>query len=53
MPDLRGTPKKLLLPLLLRRDLAVTISGSGYVITQQPAPGTRVEAGQAISLELQ
>ena len=39
MPDLRGTPKKLLLPLLLRKDLAVTINGSGYVVTAGPAPG--------------
>ena len=53
MPDLRGTPKKLLLPLLLRSDLFVTISGSGYVVSQQPPPGTRVQAGQKIGLELQ
>ena len=39
MPDLRGMPKKLLLPLLLRKDLAVTINGSGFVVTQDPAPG--------------
>jgi cell division protein FtsI (penicillin-binding protein 3) len=52
MPDLRGTPKKLLLPLLLRSDLFVTINGSGYVVSQQPPPGTRIQAGQKIGLEL-
>ena len=43
MPDLRGTPKKLLLPLLLRQDLAVTINGSGYVVPRilRPARGSR------------
>lgn len=53
MPDLRGTPKKLLLPLLLRTDLVVTINGSGYVVSQQPPAGTRVGAGMKIGLELQ
>ncbi|MGO9310197.1 MAG: penicillin-binding transpeptidase domain-containing protein [Spirochaetia bacterium] len=53
MPDLRGTPKKLLLPLLLRRDLAVTINGSGFVFRQDPPAGTRVQDGMKIDLELQ
>ena len=53
MPDLHGTPKKLLLPLLLRSDVLVTISGSGYVVSQQPPAGTRVQPGMKISLELQ
>jgi cell division protein FtsI (penicillin-binding protein 3) len=53
MPDLRGTPKKLLLPLLLRKDLAVTINGSGFVTRQDPPPGARIQEGMKISLELQ
>jgi cell division protein FtsI (penicillin-binding protein 3) len=53
MPDLRGTPKKLLLPLLLRKDLVVTINGSGYVVGQDPLPGTRIQDGMKIDLELQ
>jgi cell division protein FtsI (penicillin-binding protein 3) len=53
MPDLIGTPKRLLLPLLLRTDLAVRIEGSGSVVRQQPAPGTKLEKGQTILLELQ
>jgi len=52
MPDLRGTPKKLLLPLLLRRDLAVTINGSGFVFRQDPPAGTRLQDGMKIDLEL-
>ena len=53
MPDLTGTPKKLLLGLLLRDDLAVTVRGSGVVVRQQPPAGTPVEKGMAIMLELQ
>ena len=53
MPDLRGTPKKLLLPLLLRKDLVVTINGSGYVVGQDPLPGTRIQDGMKVDLELQ
>ena len=52
MPDLRGTSKKILLPLLLRKDLAVTINGSGYVVSQDPPPGTRIQDGMKIDLEL-
>ena len=52
MPDLLGTPKKLLLPLLVRGDLSVTIRGSGFVVKQDPPPGARVENGAKILLEL-
>ena len=52
MKDLTGVPKKLLLPLLLRRDLNVTIHGTGFVVGQTPAPGTRIEPGATIDLEL-
>jgi cell division protein FtsI (penicillin-binding protein 3) len=52
MPTLLGTPKKLLLPLLLRKDLVVTINGSGYVVSQDPPPGTRIQDGMKIDLEL-
>jgi len=38
MPDLRGTPKKLLLPLLLAEGPRVTINGSGFVVTQDLRP---------------
>jgi cell division protein FtsI (penicillin-binding protein 3) len=53
MPDLTGKPKRLLLPLLSRTDIAVVISGDGYVVRQAPAPGTPVKAGDKITLELE
>ena len=53
MPDLTGTPKKLLLPLLLREDISVMLRGNGYVVAQDPAPGTKIEKGMKITLELE
>lgn len=53
MPNLIGMPKRLILPLLIRRDLSVTIKGSGYVARQDPAPGTPIQPGMKITLELQ
>jgi len=53
MPDLRGTPKRLLLPLLSRTDISVTIEGEGYVVSQEPAPGEPVPEGTRIRLVLE
>ena len=53
MPDLTGTPKRLLLPLLQERRLKVRITGEGYVVRQSPAPGTPLPEGSAITLELE
>jgi cell division protein FtsI (penicillin-binding protein 3) len=53
MPDLTGYPKRLLLPLLARTDIAVTIKGSGWVKRQSPAPGSAVRPGDSIVLELE
>ncbi len=52
MPDLRGTPKRLLMPLLGRKDIVVRLKGEGYVAAQSPAPGSPVKAGDEIILEL-
>jgi cell division protein FtsI (penicillin-binding protein 3) len=52
MPDLTGTPKRLLMPLLTRKDIYVTIEGDGYVVSQSPAPGSFVTQGTRISLVL-
>jgi cell division protein FtsI (penicillin-binding protein 3) len=52
MPDLKGVPKRLLVPLLARKDISVTISGEGYVTSQSPAPGSPVAPGCRIELEL-
>ena len=53
MPDLRGTPKRLLVPLLAREDIKVRIVGDGYVARQRPGPGERVAPGAEILLELE
>lgn len=53
MPDLQGTPKRLLLPLLGRKDIKVRIQGEGYVVRQSPPPGAAVPAGTEILLELE
>jgi cell division protein FtsI (penicillin-binding protein 3) len=52
MPDLTGVPKRLLVPLLMRRDISVTILGDGRVTKQNPPPGTPLTQGTAITLEL-
>ncbi len=52
MPDLRGIPKRLLLPLLARKDLKVRIDGDGYVVAQRPPAGSPVAPGSEIVLEL-
>ncbi|MBN1410605.1 MAG: PASTA domain-containing protein [Spirochaetales bacterium] len=52
MPDLTGTPKKLLLPLFKRQDITIIINGEGYVVSQQPLPGIIIKKGMKIVLEL-
>jgi cell division protein FtsI (penicillin-binding protein 3) len=52
MPNLVGTPKRLLLPLLERRDIRVKMSGEGYVDSQSPPAGTPIAPGALIELEL-
>jgi cell division protein FtsI (penicillin-binding protein 3) len=52
MPDLTGVPKRLLMPLLSRKDISVTITGEGYVASQSPAPGSPVPSGTRVQLEL-
>jgi len=53
MPDLTGAPKRLLLPLLAEKGFTVRISGDGYVVAQDPPPGTPLEQGMTITLRLQ
>jgi len=53
VPDYTGLAKRALLPLLLRDDLAVEITGDGWVRRQSPAPGTPVTEGMSIVLELE
>lgn len=53
MPDLTGTPKRLLLPLLAGDGPEVRIRGDGYVVSQEPAPGTLLAPGMTVTLELE
>jgi cell division protein FtsI (penicillin-binding protein 3) len=53
MPDLTGYSKRQLLPLLLRDDLQINVSGGGYVVKQSPPAGSPIQDGTAIYLELE
>ena len=53
MPDLIGTPKRLLLDLLGRTDITVKLTGDGYVTAQSPAAGTPIVKGMIIELTLE
>jgi cell division protein FtsI (penicillin-binding protein 3) len=52
MPDLAGYSKRQLFPLLLRDDLRINMSGDGYVVRQNPPPGSPVGPETVIYLEL-
>ena len=53
IPDFTGTPKKLLTELLNRDDIIVLIEGEGYVVSQDPPPGTPVTQNMTIELHLE
>jgi cell division protein FtsI (penicillin-binding protein 3) len=53
VPDFSGYPKRLLLPLLLRDDVQVELSGDGWVRRQNPPPGSPFLPGMTILLELE
>jgi len=53
VPNFYGLAKKTLLPLLLRDDIRVEISGDGWVRRQSPPPGTPLVPGMIIELELE
>jgi len=50
--DLTGYSKRMLLPYLERDDISWTIRGKGWVVLQFPPPGTPIESGMSIYLEL-
>jgi len=52
MPDLTGFSKRSLVPLLERKDLSVVIDGDGYVVSQQPPPGTAIGKGSKLIFNL-
>lgn len=53
MPDFTGLSKRQLLPLLVRDDLRVVISGEGWIRRQDPPPGTPLTEETIIFLELE
>ena len=53
VPDFTGVPKKLLLNLMEKQDLKVIISGNGYVVSQNPPPGTKFTENMTIELFLE
>jgi cell division protein FtsI (penicillin-binding protein 3) len=53
MPDFSGYAKRELLPLLLREDYLVDITGEGWVRRQNPPPGTPLSPGMTLTLELE
>ncbi|MCL1927663.1 MAG: penicillin-binding transpeptidase domain-containing protein [Treponema sp.] len=53
VPDFSGRAKRSLAPLLLRDDLILDIRGEGWVIRQNPVPGTPFRPGMTIILELE
>ncbi|MCL2093744.1 MAG: transpeptidase family protein [Treponema sp.] len=53
VPDFTGLAKAQLLPLLLREDLNFHVSGEGWVVRQNPPPGTLLDEGTLIILELE
>jgi len=52
LPDLRGLPKRLILPLF-EAGITVYIEGEGYVVAQDPPAGTPVKKGMRVYLKLQ
>ncbi|MDR1256733.1 MAG: transpeptidase family protein [Spirochaetaceae bacterium] len=52
MPDLTGYSKRQILPLLLRDDLQINMSGDGYVVRQSPQAGSPIIPETVIYLEL-
>jgi cell division protein FtsI (penicillin-binding protein 3) len=53
VPDLTGLPKRSLLPLLDNESFDVRIEGSGWVVAQDPPPGTPIEPNMTIRVELE
>jgi cell division protein FtsI (penicillin-binding protein 3) len=52
MPDLKGLPKRLILPLF-QAGIDVYMVGEGYVVSQDPSPGTKIKKGMRVFLKLQ
>ncbi|MBO4728610.1 MAG: transpeptidase family protein [Spirochaetaceae bacterium] len=53
VPDFTGYPKRMLTPLLNRTDIKFVIKGDGWVVSQNPEPGTPVTENMIIELTLE
>lgn len=53
IPDLTGIPKRLLLSLFKMAEITVYMKGEGYVVRQDPPPGTKITRGMKIILEFE
>ncbi|MDR2517530.1 MAG: transpeptidase family protein [Spirochaetaceae bacterium] len=53
VPDFTGYSKKQILPLLLRDDVTIELYGEGWVLRQNPPPGTPFQPGMVITLQLE
>jgi len=53
VPDMTGMPKRALLELVSDKSVSIVIQGDGYVVGQDPAPGTPVSPGMKLVFTLQ
>ena len=53
VPDFTRFSKREILPLLARTDLQVVLSGEGWVVRQDPLPGSPVKPGLTLRLEFE
>lgn len=53
VPDFTGYPKRMLTPLLNRTDIKFVIKGDGWVVSQNPEPGSPVTENMIIELTLE
>ncbi len=52
LPNLMGLSKRQLLPLFSLKGVSIEMEGEGWVVSQQPDPGTKITKGMTITLHL-
>lgn len=53
LPNFLGSPKRLLMPLINRKDIIVNIQGDGWVVSQNPPAGTPITENMVIEFILE
>lgn len=53
VPDMKGMPKRALVELVSDKSVSIVIQGDGYVVRQDPAPGTPITQGMKLVFTLQ